>query len=70
MPRSLREIAAHTGSRLLGNDITVSGVASIASAQPGDVVEVRITAAKFNTLYGQIRDRTKSAISVSQDCVQ
>jgi len=40
MPRSLREIAAHTGSRLLGNDITVSGVASIASAQPGDVVFV------------------------------
>jgi tRNA-2-methylthio-N6-dimethylallyladenosine synthase len=40
------------------------------AAEPGDVVDVRITAAKFNTLYGQIRGRIKSAISVSQDCVQ
>ena len=33
-----------------------------AAAVPGEVVEVRITAAKFNSLYGQISGEIKSAI--------
>ncbi|PYV87398.1 MAG: hypothetical protein DMG90_18135 [Acidobacteria bacterium] len=40
MPRLLSEIAAQTGSRLIGQNATVSAVASVQSAKAGDLVFV------------------------------
>jgi len=40
MPRLLSELAAHTGSRLIGQDETVSSIASVESAKAGDLVFV------------------------------
>lgn len=44
MPRLLSEIAAHTGARLVGDDATISGVASVESAKEGDLVFVEQSA--------------------------
>jgi UDP-3-O-[3-hydroxymyristoyl] glucosamine N-acyltransferase len=40
MKRSLKEIASYTGARLLGEDAQVSGIGSLRSAKPGDLIFV------------------------------